>query len=292
MRKKCFTGETQRTISSTALATSSGRSCSFFHCPGFWISASTPPAAVALVVSVEVGDVVLGGADQVGAFLHLRVAAAEVGARDVEQPLLVAALGKTEDQHDHAQRKPGGDVVVEIAGRAARFHIVDGAAGQLGNPRLELLHLLGLEPGLGDLPVLLVLLTVHLRQAANEVGTAGHLVAHRLLEVGAEQLGARRVEEALGLALDLEHVGMLGGGPERTDPLRSGPVQRILGAQAREHRMLHRQVAIGLAAGDRLVDRGVAHRLSPKWRRAGSGATCALSLLSATIGGTRMAARF
>ncbi len=215
---------------------------------------------------IHVGE---GGIDQIVAALHLRIAAAEIGARDVQQPLAVF-VGNAEDQHDDLQRIPDGDLVVEVADVSARQHAVDAGPRKLRDLLLQLADLARLKPGVGDLLVFCVLGIIHVVDGAHQHGIALHGLAHLGLEFDREQLGSRRIDEPFVLPLDLDQILMLGDGPERTKARRLGPVHRILAPQHREQSVLAVEVAVGLVIRDGLVHACIVHdcilvfRLAPR----------------------------
>jgi hypothetical protein len=102
---------------------------------------------------------------------------------------------------------------------------------------------------------------IHLRQRPHQHGAPIHGLPHLILEIDTEELCARRVDESIGLALDLDDVSIFRDRPVRTIARRFSPMDRILAPQPREHSVLHFDVAVGPVIGECIVQRQVEHRV-------------------------------
>ena len=89
-----------------------------------------------------------------------------------------------------------------------------------------------------------------------------HGLAHLALEIDAEQLRPGLIDEAIGLAFDLDDVGVFRDGPERTISVRLRPVDRVVAPQFGKQPVLRLDAAVGLVIGDRIVHWSVEHLFS------------------------------
>ncbi len=223
------------------------------------IGGATAPLPCDSAEEIHVGH---GRTDQIAAALHLRVAASEIGPCDIEK-MLAVLVRDTEDQHNDLQRVPNHDIVIEIASATMREHAVDAFMGQPADALLEQAYLFWLKPRVGKLLVFGVVGIIHLIDGADEHGPSAHGFLHLRFEFDREKLGARRVDELVVLLLDLHHILVLRNGPERPVTVRLGPMHRIFAAHHRKQRMLLLEVTVGLVAGDRFIDAGILHHVSP-----------------------------
>src|SRR5260370_1878006 len=93
-------------------------------------------------------------------------------------------------------------------------------------------------------------------------GLAIHGFPHLALEIDAEQLRPRLIDEAISLAFDLDDVGVFRDRPEWTIAIGLGPVDRVVAPQPGKQPVLRVDAAIGLMIGDCIVQRPVEHRSS------------------------------
>jgi hypothetical protein len=68
---------------------------------------------------------------------------------------------------------------------------------------------------------------IHMHQCSNGLNGAGYLADLLFLFLGSQQR-SRRIEEELGLLLDLQDIGMLADGPKRPAAVRRGPTHGCL----------------------------------------------------------------
>jgi hypothetical protein len=100
---------------------------------------------------------------------------------------------------------------------------------------------------------------IHLRQGADKHRLSTHGLPDFALEFAAEQLGARLINEPIGLAFDLDNVGVFRYRPEWTIAVGLRPMNRILAPQLGKHSVLCLDASVGLVIGNCIVQRTVEH---------------------------------
>jgi hypothetical protein len=193
--------------------------------------------------------------------LHVGIAAAEIGLRNLQQPLLVLAR-QAKNRHQDAQRIIDRNLVVEIALPADRKHPIHAFLRQRLHAIRKRPKLARLTPCMRQLLILGVVRIIHLRQRPHQHRAAIHGFPDLALEIDAEELCPRRIDEAIGLELDLDDVGIFRDRPERTIARGFSPMDRILAPQSREQSVLHFDVAIGLVVGKCIVQCDIEHFVS------------------------------